>query len=257
MLNKRSKSAFTKNGVPFCSGFSLIEMAMVLLIIGLLLNGLLVALGESNTNRLRSDAETQLEQIREALYGFAQINGRLPCPANTTSAGAESPVTVIGGNCTNDNGFVPGVQLNIQGSYNAQGLLEDPWGNPYRYSVSTLSLSATNVFTTSAQLKSWFAGTTPLGGTWLCVSDTINCGGVTLASMVPAIVYSLGASPATTPAKQAENLGGTLGGLAVAGDREFVSAQYSDDSVEFFDDLLVWLSPSILTSRLVSAGKLP
>ena len=256
MLNKRSKSAFTKNGVPFCSGFSLIEMAMVLLIIGLLLNGLLVALGESNTNRLRSDAETQLEQIREALYGFAQINGRLPCPANTTSAGAESPVTVIGGNCTNDNGFVPGVQLNIQGSYNAQGLLEDPWGNPYRYAVSTLSISG-SVFTTSAILKTWFSAPTTATGLPLCVADSINCATGVLASNVPAIVYSLGATPTSGSAKQAENLGGTLGGLAVAGDHQFVDAQYSEDSVEFFDDILVWLSPSILTSRLVSAGKLP
>lgn len=255
MLNKRRSFGSSKNGVPSSSGFSLIEMAMVLLIVGLLLNGLLVAIGESNTNRLRTDANTQLEQIREALYGFAQINGRLPCPANTTSAGTEHPVN--GGTCTNSSGFIPGVQLNIQGSYDAQGLLVDPWGNPYRYAVSTLVIGGSQIFTTSTTLQNWFSGTAATSGTWLCVSDTVNCGAVALATMVPAIVYSLGASPATTPAKQAENLGGTLGGLAVAGDREFVDAQYSDDSVEFFDDLLVWLSPSILTSRLVSAGKLP
>ena len=256
MLNTQRRPESTKSSIAFSSGFSLIEMAMVLLIIGLLLNGLLVAIGENNTNRMRSDTNAQLEQIREALYGFAQINGRLPCPANTTSAGSES--NSGGGNCSNSaSGFVPGVQLNIQGSYNSEGLLVDPWGNPYRYAVSTLSLSSNYVFTSSTVLKSWFAGTTPLGGTWLCVSDTVNCGAVQLATTVPAIVYSLGASPTFANAKQAENVGATLGGLAVAGDREFVDAQYSEDSVEFFDDILVWLSPSILTSRLVSAGKLP
>lgn len=68
-------------------------------------------------------------------------------------------------------------------------------GEPYRYSVSSLSLNTMNVFTTSTELKNWFAGGTPLTGTWLCVSDTINCGAVTLATMVPAIVYSLGQAP--------------------------------------------------------------
>ncbi len=255
MLNQRRRSDSTKNGMPFSSGFSLIEMAMVLLIIGLLLNGLLVAIGENNTNRMRSDTNTQLEQIREALYGFAQINGRLPCPANTTSTGNE--VIAVNLNCTNANGFVPGVQLNIQGAYNPQGLLVDSWGNPYRYSVSNRSIGGLSIFTNQVTLRSWFSGTAEDGGTWLCVSDTTNCGPVVLSNTVPAIVYSLGANPATTPTKQAENLGGTLGGLAVAADNQFVDAQYSEDSVEFFDDILVWLSPSILTSRLVSAGKLP
>lgn len=255
MLIHRNSSCSNMNAKPNSSGFSLIEMAMVLLIIGLLLNGLLVAIGENNTNRLRTDANTQLEQIREALYGFAQINGRLPCPANPSSAGIEAPVN--GGNCTDVSGFIPGVQLNIQGSYNAQGLLVDPWANPYRYAVSTLAISSSSIFTNRATLQSWFSGTAPTGGTWLCVSDTTNCGPVVLASTVPAIVYSLGASSTAGSAKQAENLGATLGGLAVAGDREFVDAQYSEDAVEFFDDILVWLSPNILTSRLVSAGKLP
>ena len=62
-------------------GFSLVEMAIVLAIIGLLLSGLLLTLGTQVDQRNASTTQSQLEAAREALLGFAIIYGRLPCPA--------------------------------------------------------------------------------------------------------------------------------------------------------------------------------
>jgi len=53
-------------------GFSLIEMAIVLTILGALLSGLLVALGQSTENSRRIEARNELRDFSEALYGFAQ-----------------------------------------------------------------------------------------------------------------------------------------------------------------------------------------
>lgn len=120
-------------------GFSLIELAVVMVIVSVLLGGLLVSLSQSRETALRSDAQRGVDSLVEALYGFAQATGRLPCPASATSNGLESPVggSTAGSACDQQHGFIPSATLGLSGAVNADGLLTDPWQNPYRYSVST------------------------------------------------------------------------------------------------------------------------
>jgi prepilin-type N-terminal cleavage/methylation domain-containing protein len=86
------------------SGFTLVELAMVLFIVSLLIGGLLMPLSAQNEVRGRQETDRALATIREALIGFAAINGRLPCPADRTiasgvaNAGVEA-TTVAGGPC--------------------------------------------------------------------------------------------------------------------------------------------------------------
>ena len=61
-------------------GFSLLEMAIVLLVIGLLLGGALIPLSVQMEKRDRDSTRQQLLDMREALIGYALVNGRLPCP---------------------------------------------------------------------------------------------------------------------------------------------------------------------------------
>src|SRR5688572_3297209 len=136
-------------------GFSLIEMAMVLVILGTLLGGVLVAVSQTTENGRRTTARNQLREIEAALYGFAQVNGRLPCPALHNSNGYESPLG--GGNCANSHGFVPVTTLNLNGAINSDGLLLDPWQNPVRYSVAA---TATPRFTDRTSIETFFAAGT-------------------------------------------------------------------------------------------------
>lgn len=78
-MKKNKLKIFTQKG------FSLLEMALVLLILGILLGGLMVSLGQSANNARRTTTTNQLKMIQEALYGFAQTNGRLPCYKHSTS----------------------------------------------------------------------------------------------------------------------------------------------------------------------------
>ena len=124
-------------------GFSLIELAIVIFVITLLLGGLLVPLSSQVEQRQISDTRKYLEEIKEALIGFAVTNGRLPCPASSASAGVESPSG--GGACTNSyDGFVPAVTLGLAVVDN-QGFAVDPWGNRVHYAVTTAN---SNAFTT-------------------------------------------------------------------------------------------------------------
>jgi prepilin-type N-terminal cleavage/methylation domain-containing protein len=241
-------------------GFSLVEMAVVMLILGLLLGGLFTSIGQSTDNKRRTDTLNQLALVEEALYGFAQAYGRLPCPSTVASAGVEAPLG--GGACTATFGFVPVVTLGLPDVPSANGLMLDAWRNPLRYSVSALvSPSAGNrAFTSAVGLAAQFPVALAAGTPLFCVGDTAGCSaggyaGTLFANTVPAVIHSGGSMDFTAiTADEAENLGGVLGGIAVASDIEFVNRTYTDDA---YDDLISWISAPVLYSRLVQAGRLP
>ncbi len=236
-----------------CTGFTLVELAIVMVIVGLMLGGLMMSLAQTRENARRSDAQGQLEEIVDALYGFAQARGRLPCPATPASNGAEAPVG--GGTCSRQHGFVPAASLGLSGPVNGDGLLLDPWNSPYRYSVTNANGWA---FTTADGMRTTTMATlTPD----LRVCRQAACSGP-IAEVIPAVVLSTGKNWADfTSADEIANSGeATVGGgpsgatYRIAGNRDFVSTDYSEAN---FDDLLTWLSPNILYTRMIAAGRLP
>ena len=67
-------------------GFTLVELAVVLAIIGLLLGMLIVPLNTQVDQQRINDTQKQTNLITEAILGFAVANGRLPCPATPGTA---------------------------------------------------------------------------------------------------------------------------------------------------------------------------
>ena len=65
-------------------------MAIALAIIGLVLGALLVPLGTQMDAARYASVRTQIHDAREALLGWAVINGRLPCP-DTDGDGLPDP----------------------------------------------------------------------------------------------------------------------------------------------------------------------
>lgn len=102
-------------------GFTLIEMAVVLVIAGLLIGMLAPLLGQVLENNRTAATTAHLNTIEEALVVFVRANGRIPCPAlpNATPLGTET------GNCNgnNDDGIVP---------YRTLGLSEDVARDGYK-----------------------------------------------------------------------------------------------------------------------------
>ena len=99
------------------AGFTLTELAVVLVVIALLLGGLLVTLDAQNTARTNAETRQILQNAHDAVIGFAVRYGRLPCPATTTSNGVESPATPpappAANPCTVTKGYLPAVTLGI------------------------------------------------------------------------------------------------------------------------------------------------
>ncbi len=243
-------------------GFSLIEMAVVLMIMGVLMSGVLISISQTTLSARRASALAQLRQVEEALYGFAESQGRLPCPASIaalpTNKGFEDGSA---GNCNYTHGFLPSATLGINGPTNDDGLLLDPWGNPLRYSLQKTIGGSNPDFSDPVSIKSFFKGGTalaPTPGITFQVCDTSDCSGSILANTAPAVIMTMGENWASSTSPNEVTNAGTnsLGGHPVhaGADLIFVSAGYSEDN---FDDQLVWLSPYVLFSRMVSAGKLP
>jgi prepilin-type N-terminal cleavage/methylation domain-containing protein len=87
-------------------GFTLVEIAVVVLVLGLLLASLLGPLSVRIEQQEIRKTSNQLEEIKEALYGYAMVNGALPCPdgngdgmADPLVATTTSPCNDVEGGC--------------------------------------------------------------------------------------------------------------------------------------------------------------
>lgn len=113
-------------------GFTLVELTIVLVIVGLLTGGLLLGIAAQRNAAETSEARRQLENIREALLGYAMANGRLPCPAPATLPNSDAGAGVAATPpCDNagQHGVLPWVTLGLPET--------DPWGNRFTYTVSS------------------------------------------------------------------------------------------------------------------------
>lgn len=222
-------------------GFTLTELAIVLVIVSLLAGGLLLSIGAQVEQKARSDTQQQLQEARDALLGFAASHNAgdgkpyLPCP-DTDGDGVEDRT---GNNCTNTNGNLPWSTLAVAPL--------DGWGNRFRYQVQQSFASNANGLTL----------TTPAPSLRVCEQATCTS---TIATALPAVILSHGknglgavnagnvANPAPASADETEN---------TDGDADFVSHTPSPAGANEFDDMLIWLSPNTLFNRLIAAGRLP
>lgn len=258
-------------------GFTLLEMAIVIFIIGMLTAGLIGPVQVQLEARDRRKTLDYMHQAAEALYGFALTHRRLPCP-DADGDGMANPLFTLasGGDCTQDTGYLPWAELGVESG--------DAWGNRLTYRVRK------NQFTTPAQ-------NTTCDGNDAGELDLCSQGNITILTRgdnaaTPGVVENKFAFNAVTANNVAavlvshgRNAYGAMGldgrpRAAVPanngdeqqnadGNADFVSRGYSrgqngcaDNTSEGaplceFDDMLVPISRALLNSRMVSAGQLP
>ena len=241
----------------FDSGFTLVEMAIVLAILALFIGTGLSLLSAELEQRHVEDTNERLRDAREMLLGYAlahyAINdGRpyLPCPdarpGTSVSAGniandGQEDRNAATGACDIQEGNLPWVTLGLVPQ-------SDAWANRLRYRVSA---SFSN---RSAGMKLTYSGD-------INVLDAAS-GGNSIALNVPAIILSHGkngmgaintaghANPLPTGANETANADITV---------DFVSRVPTSSGVAggYFDDQILWLSQYVLFNRMVLAGRLP
>lgn len=244
-------------------GFTLVEMAIVLVIFGLLLTTLLVSLQAQRNLALQTETENTLNVARRALLGFAQTQGRLPCPAtnNGTAAfpddtGNASPNA--SGACTQQVGFLPAVTLGIQPT-DAQGFALDGWNNRIRYAVNQANNAGVlnaDFTTTNGMANQGIANLQP--NLRVCSTSTVitvsRCSGGAEVNFqinnAVAVVYSTGATFAQGSGGLDENANLNLDGVFVSHEER------GNDMNGEFDHLVTWISPYVLYNAMIQAGQL-
>ena len=130
---------------PKHKGFTLVEMAIVLFIIGLLLAGGISSTRAQIDNARNKETRQALSEIREALLAFAIRNGRLPCPANPTlpSTDAKAGIEALQGKACDQVVDQRSSAYDNQGGYEGVipwqtlGVRElDAWGSRFTYRVT-------------------------------------------------------------------------------------------------------------------------
>jgi prepilin-type N-terminal cleavage/methylation domain-containing protein len=257
MITTRSAQAGIRRGRP-AAGFTLIELAAVIAIIALLLGVIMAPLATQFRVRTMNDAERDLEEIKEALIGYAMTNQRLPCPdTDSTPDGQENPPG--GGTCAASEGLLPWITLGVDAA--------DVWGRLYRYRVSPEFTFQTVPGSPPAasQLDLNDAGDINI------VDRAGDKSEITLTTTAVAAIVSLGgngfggrdtdgnALAAPTGSDELENTDGDL---------KFVRRIYSPGAATCsdtagttpfceYDDLVTWIPEPVLKNHLVEAERLP
>jgi prepilin-type N-terminal cleavage/methylation domain-containing protein len=253
---------------PAGAGFTLIELAVALLVIAIIASGVALPLAAQLQARRAEEVRRQFDDAREALLGFAAAHARLPCPASAASRGEES--FAAGGDATNGNcsnfydGYLPAATLGLA-PLDAQGYLRDPWmteKNRVRYAVFGGGTAVNGVVNALTRANGMQAATLAgLGAAphyiFICSAGAMasgsGCGPATnqLTFRAAFVLLSLGANANDVPAPggdEARNL---------AGDPVFVHHEATVDGNGGFDDVIQWVPVHLVVHRLLTAGRLP
>lgn len=228
-------------------GFTLIELAIVLVVVTVLVGGLVAPLSAQVQARRASETQKLLAEARDTLTGYAMTHRTaaglpyLPCP-DLDGDGKEDRQ---GQQCQADAGFFPWVDL--------ASAAHDAWGNRLRYAVEADLAHSGRGFSAATPLPQ------PLTDGWKQVASASGCSTVDVAAAVPFVLVSHGANgwgarnasgatlAAPTGADEQENLGADACYVAR-------SPGKANEPAGEFDDLVTWSSFGALVSRVCPAG---
>lgn len=232
------------------AGFSLIELAVVLVIVAVLIGSFVGTLTSRIENRRVSETQGELEKIKQHLMGHAYKYGHLPCPDDDGDGEADYNPS----KCTTDDdvGTLPWVTLGVGHS--------DVWGTRYRYWVDKEYANRATLFE---------LGSADGEGSIKKPNYIIDETGKELehiAIRVVAVIYSHGKNTyggvsvdnVDRPAIPAENIHelDNSDNNKVFVSRPRTAADASTKGGEF-DDIILWMSEFELKANMVKAGQLP
>lgn len=237
------------------SGFTLIELTIVILIAGLMMGLFGNFLVNYSTNIKQKKVQSDLDLIAESLQTFLEANGKLPCPArrditetsadfgreaNVICTAASGPGVVTSGGAV--IGSVPVRAINIPDEY-----MLDPWGMRYTYAVTAAQASEGTPYDPSAGVISVIDGNgnsqiTPSGnGAYVVLSHGKNGIGAFTKDGIEYVPCNTSGS-----ANEQENCNGTSTFLN--------TLLTSDNAATYFDDYTIYQSGLFLAPKIPSGA---
>jgi prepilin-type N-terminal cleavage/methylation domain-containing protein len=248
-------------------GFSLVELSIVLVIIGLIL-GASVTVWRSSIGATRlSTTKTNLENIKNSVINFAIANGRLPCPdtwvAPPNNTGQSNPlvagVCVFGAGCPVPPCYVPfqTLQLQLPGG-------KDSFGNVFRYDISYSAAAGSGLTNTTqdtfcAVLFEYMSHANDIGAQTVvpCVTNSTPGNDATNDGPIDAAGQGYGVATVIISQSSVDNVFNAppgLGGKNVIGaDREYEMASRTNDNT--YGDFVAELTYGDLYNKVCTMQK--
>ena len=199
-------------------GFTLIEMAIVMVIIGILAGGGVSMIGILTKRKARIETIDYLKQAQAALISFADINGRLPW-ADTNGDGTENTGAA--------SGNLPYQSLRLSPT--------DPYKRTLRYEIN--ANLGSNLSTSCTALKSGLSGG----------PEVVDADGAAGAFPIAAILVSAGTQDADSDGNVFDDItAGTFQGDNRDGNPNYIR----HPSVDIFDDLVFYLGENELYGKI-------
>ena len=234
-------------------GFSLVELAVVLVIVGIVITMGLKATMSVLESSTYSVTKAKQEQLKGSLVGFLRTNGRLPCPDN----GAGVATGVEASPCTDGYGVIPWQTLGI-----SRDSAIDGWGNFFTYRVANGSVAGSKNWTSKTVPASDFSVNELKTPTITLTFQELDAAGTIFGTIKTAVAVILSHGKNGFGAKTTK-VGDRIP-VTEAGASETINANNAtttfvlrpvSDSLPY-DDLLVFMTPQDLLQPLVSEGTL-
>ena len=251
-----------------CGGFTLIEISVALIIIGLLIGAIAIPLATRIESSKIENTSQALDLVEEKLLAYATRFGYFPCPADAASNGLEPAGTNhTTGSCPTWYGFLPAAAMGWT-PVDAQGYALDSWAAPgaaanrIRYAVSNQTVggvanpfTAVNGMGTAGIAALMSNSLLRVCGSGSGVNAGVDCGTAqTLAFNAAVVIWSVGPNAVTggTSVDEAQNPNPNGGSADVI----FVSRDRSGGTGAEYDDIVRWIPITLLIGRLRAAGVL-
>jgi len=207
-------------------GFTLIEIAIVMVIIGLLMGGGVSIFRVLNERKTRNNTIDYLKEVKEALITYADINGKLP-NADTNGDGLPDGTSTVG--------TIPYVTIGVQP--------KDSWSRNLKYEVNA---SLYTDRTTSCLALRDASG---LSGSPQVVDADAGAG--TGAFPVAAVIVSAGPMDADSDGDVFDNVSsGSFQGNNTNGNPNYIRNPPTQATGDEFDDLLTYIGANELSGNI-------
>ncbi len=119
------------------TGFSLVELSVVLAVVGLLAIGSISLLSEKKTHVQWQESELKLKLVKKSLINYVSFNKFLLCPDDDNDGFEDRNANST---CSVSTGTVPFNNLDLSLSD-----VSDRWGNPFRYVIDRSATTLANM----------------------------------------------------------------------------------------------------------------
>ncbi|MBF0131103.1 MAG: type II secretion system protein [Magnetococcales bacterium] len=132
------------------AGFTLTEMAMVIMIMGVVGSILMTSLSARMSQTSHTVTKQRMAAIKEAMISFLRVKGRLPCPDTVVTAPTGQAADTCSSSTTGatSSGIVPWQTLGLP----REGVL-DGWGNFFTYHVTAKTSAGSSNWTAPGTLN--------------------------------------------------------------------------------------------------------